>query len=204
MKNEEIKKYLKTINSPTPVFWIAEYNKKYDNLKIPICEKCNQIIEVKNYSDVICKKCNNSQNFKWKNVELNNHLLTEYDDNVQEILNFSLIPKDRIEKFYFYIVSKNQLVGINLKNGEYIIEGIEVGTGIAIKNVPIAVSNQISQYNDNFFHFKSALKDMSGSTKLVWYKMGYKCKLGGVDTIIMLFIHIPTLHPYFFMQYEEK
>lgn len=203
MKNEDIKQYCKTISSPTPVFWIAEYNNKYEKLKIPICQKCGLAIEVKNYSNIECKKCGNFENFKWENIELNHHLLTEYNESGQEILNFSLIPKDRIEKFYFYISPKDMLVGINLKNGEYFIEGVEVGTGVIAKNIPLVISNQIPKYSDNLFHFKSALKNFNDSTKLIWYKMGYSCRLKGVNVVIMLFVHIPTLHPYFFTQCEE-
>ena len=212
----DIKEKIKLISSPYPVFWVAQYQDGYDKtLKIPKCNKCGSLIKVLDYSNIVCNNkiddngtmvlCGEKSDFSWEIHDLDDGLLTEYDINGEETLDFHVIPNDRMSFLYLYLRTKDQLLGIDLSNGEFIIDGVMIGTGVVVNRNPIAVSNQLSQYNEELFHFKSAIAKIGHSHgRLLWYKIGYRCELKQAFTVMMICIHIPTLHPYFFSEYHPK
>lgn len=205
MSVDEIKRFAAAIRSPSPAFWIAQYDDKYSKLKIPQCRSCGSFIRVVDYSNIICnnKECQlfgkETASFNWSDFALNNGLIAEYKDDGSENISFKMLPLDRMNRFFFYIAPKEQLVGIDLRNGEYVIDGTEIGVGMALNRIPIVVSNQLQKYND-FFCLKSFLQSLGGSNRFIWYKMGYICQLKQMRVAMMLFVHIPTLHPYFFAE----
>lgn len=205
MSVDEIKKIAAVVRSPYPVFWVAQYDNTHPNLKIPQCKDCGSFIRVTDYSNIVCgnKECQlfdkKVTSFNWSEFALNNGIIAEYKDDGSENIPFNILPLDRMNRFYFYIIPEDLLVGIDIRNGEYVIDGITVGAGMALKHVPIAVSSQLSRYDD-FFCLKSFLKPMGGDSRFIWYKMGYTCQLKQMKVAMMLFIHIPTLHPYFFSE----
>jgi hypothetical protein len=196
----EIKEIAQNISAHYPVYLVAQYQNGYDKIKIPQCLNCNGYIQVKDYSNIMCE-CGEKNNFKWHSYKLNNGIITEYNENIiKEDFNFHrVLPIDRLKRLYFYIKPKQQLLGINIDNGEFIVDGAEVGNGIILNKKPIVSSNQLQKY-DNLFVFKDCLASPGKPSKIIWYKMGYQCKLKQEDVVMVLSIHMPTLQPYFFSE----
>jgi len=193
----EIKNLAQNVHSSYPIFWIAQYEDGYEKIKVPQCDNCGAFVRVLDYSHISCiNGC--AASFNWHDFELNNGLIMEYENGI-ETIEFKFLPIDRMKRFYFYIIPKQQLLGINLENGEYIIDGVEIGAGMALEHVPIAVSSQLNKYED-LFCFKSFLSSVGGAGRFIWYKMGYICELKQMKVAMMLFIHMPTLQPYFFSE----
>jgi len=193
---DEVKEAAHQVSSYFPVYWVAQYQDGYQNIKIPKCRKCGKYVKVLDYEQIECR-CGEYDDFEWFSFELDNGILTEYNkDIVQSDISHGVLPVDRLEKLFFYIKPREILVGIDLANGEYLIDGVAVGAGVVVNRQPVAASSQLSRYDD-FFVFKTCLTSVNSPERLIWYKMGYKCTLNIGAVAMMLMVHVPTLQPYF-------
>ncbi len=129
-----------------PVIWFAEYHKNIKELKIPKCNKCNELIKVKNYNNVICQNCKNND-ITWsvdegaKNIKIG-HYIFEFDEKGNQTIEYKYLPLDGLIKFGLLDPVASVEYGIEINTGYITIrdfttnnEAFYLGTGINTNNV---------------------------------------------------------------------
>lgn len=166
-----------------PVIWFAEYHSNINELKIPKCLFCNNLIKVKNYNNIICNHCNNN-NVTWSlddgaiAIPIN-HFILEFDEKGNETINYKILPIDGMVKFGLLDPSTFIAYGIELLTGYITIndfrseqEPFYLATGI---NTDTVSSNLI----------KISDKILNGEADLELY-YGKRAIVGGDMRISML------------------
>jgi hypothetical protein len=166
-----------------PLIWVVEYNENIKELKIPICKKCNNLIKVDDYSNILCNSCSSDEiSFEEKDGAINipvNSFLLEFDSEGKETINFRHLPIDGMVSFGLLDPYNYKSYSIHINSGLIKISDfvnnyppIFLGTGINYSDCPdnlIRVSDYIEKKEAkiNIYHSKQVHQNVNMKIGLI-------------------------------------
>jgi hypothetical protein len=200
---------LDKVKSLYPCYWFAKYSSNINQLDIYKCNKCQKTIKTTklNYNN-ICLNCNSDDVYIDKIYKLDSNEIYEFDYFGNKTIQFKDLPTHKIE--YFGLVNayktKGEIYTINLKNGNFILNGTIIEPSIYYQKNNFIISNILQYYGDggDLIHFKSASSASNDHTLIKSFNIGYKCKIDDLNIQIVLSINTKNFNPSFYTNYNKK
>jgi len=201
------------VKSEYPCFWFAKYSDKTDKLIIPKCQLCGEYLKLCD-DEYICRKtdCHPKKediNFKEsKIISLDDNEIYEFDYLGNETISFRYLPINEMKIFGIVNThsNKNEIYTINLSNGKYWLNGIEIKPSIFHNKEEIVISDKLKRYgiNNDLIHFKTAVSVPGRQTYIKSFSIGYKCKIYNLNIQTMLTISTSDFTPSLYTKYSEN
>lgn len=186
------------IYSEYPCLWVARFDCEDSHLTIPYCPDCDQLSKVDELSDIA--KCANIRRGKicgCENLIYDKGLklsltkygeLPEFNNIGNETVNFCFLPtKNMINFGIINTRDKQRAYMIDLKTGQFIINGTRMNVGFARTEYPVEghflISKKLNKYgiNHDLLQFKIARSNINGKTIIDSFNIGYSCNIEGKD-----------------------